>query len=109
VNADRRQQGCARFSYVPLDARAPRRYRCQPVSADDSARLHPQFTSERYGDAAYGQLSQRSAPEIRSGADDESEMGAFHFLYASRRETNFAVRLDEYLRFALEAGIIRSS
>jgi len=33
-------------------------------------------------------------------------MGAFHNLFQPQRETNLRVRLDEYLRFGLEAGII---
>jgi hypothetical protein len=47
----------------------------------------------------------RTATEIREGADDEAEMGAFHELFEPQRETNLRVRLDEYLRFGLEAGI----
>ena len=42
-------------------------------------------------------------------SEDESAMGAFHFLFESQRESNLNVRLEEYLRFALEAGIIHSS
>jgi hypothetical protein len=43
--------------------------------------------------------------EVRRGADDESEMGAFHSLYAPQRETNLQIRLREYLRVGLAAGI----
>jgi hypothetical protein len=32
-------------------------------------------------------------------------MGAFHELYEPQRGTNLRIRLDEYLRFGLEAGI----
>lgn len=32
-------------------------------------------------------------------------MGAFHDLYQPKHETNMRVRLDEYLRVELEAGI----
>jgi hypothetical protein len=59
----------------------------------------------RYGDPGYGQLASRVATEIREGADDEAEMGAFHELFESQRETNLQIRLDEYLRFGLEAGV----
>jgi hypothetical protein len=31
-------------------------------------------------------------------------MGAFHDLFQPQRETNLKVRLEEYLRFGLEAG-----
>lgn len=68
--------------------------------------MRPQFTSLRYGDAGYCQLSRRTAAEIREGADDDAEMGAFHDLYQPQRESNLRVRLDEYLRFGLEAGIL---
>ena len=42
---------------------------------------------------------------IRAGADDEAEMGAFHDLFQPQRESNLRTRLDEYVRFGLEAGI----
>ncbi len=44
-------------------------------------------------------------PPIRRGAEDEGEMGATHDLYAPLREDDLVVRLEEYLRFGLEAGI----
>ena len=109
VHSERRQDGCVRFSFVPLGSRTPRRYRCQPVNAADALRVQPQFTAERYGAPAYCQLSDRCAVEIRTGADDESEMGAFHDVFAPQRDTNLRVRLDEYLRFGLEAGIFHAS
>jgi hypothetical protein len=102
----RRQSGCIRFSFVPLNAQTPRRYQCHPREEEDGARVTPQFTSLRYGEPGYAQLSARCAPEIFRGADDGSEMGAFHELFAPQRITNLNVRLDEYLRFGLEAGII---
>ena len=109
VGAERRQDGCVRFSYVPPGSRTPRRYRCVPAAAADALRVQPQFTSERYGVPGYGQLSDRCAVEIRTGADDESEMGVFHDLFNPQRETNLNVRLEEYLRFGLEAGIFHAS
>lgn len=105
VISTRKQVGCVRFSYVPFFSQTPRRYRCQPTKPSDEARMRPQFNSLRYGDAAYAQLSQRAAPEIRAGAEDDAEMGAFHDLYQPQRESNLRTRLDEYLRFGLEAGI----
>jgi hypothetical protein len=105
VQARRRQQGCARFSYLPLGSLTPRRFRCQPATDADAARVRPILTSTRYGDPGYCQLSVRSAPEIRRGADDESELGAFHDLFLPQREAHLRARLDEYLRFGLEAGV----
>jgi hypothetical protein len=36
-------------------------------------------------------------------------MGAFHNLYQPQRQANLRARLDEYLRFGLEAGIFFAS
>ncbi len=132
IRSERQQSGCVRFSWLPLESRVPRRYRCQPdleiARQIDAAikksslgkisdperqairdaivvRLVPAFTSLRVADPGYGQL-QLSAPEqIQTGADDESEMGAFHDVFAPQRASNVRARLDEYLRFGLEAGI----
>jgi hypothetical protein len=134
VRAEQKQKGCVRFSWVPRPARVPRRHRCQPdlaiesavaealaanpglselqqqaltasVTAGVRARVVPAFTDRRYGRPAYGQLSRACPVEIRRGADDESEMGAFHDLYQPQRLTNLNVRLAEYLRVGLEAGV----
>ena len=105
VISERRQQGCVRFSFAPLESLTPRRYRCQPVTQDNAARVRPQFNSVRYGDAAYCQLSARCVEEIRTGADDGAEMGAFHDLLQPQRLAQLKLRLGEYLRLGLEAGI----
>jgi hypothetical protein len=109
VRAERRQEGCVRFSWLDPAARVPRRFSCRPAAGDDAASMRPQFASLRYGTEAYGQLSLRTPAEIREGADDESELGAFHGVYQPQRERNLRLRLDEYLRFGLEAGIFYAS
>ena len=127
VRSEKRQAGCVRFCFLPRGVVLPPRYRCQPdlalaqraaalgltgSSALPSAeqefirgRIAPMFTSLRYGHPGYCQLARRSPVDIREGADDDAEMGAFHDLFAPQRETNLRVRLDEYLRFGLEAGV----
>lgn len=100
VWAERRQVGCIRFSFVPPGSRTPRRFQC--VGADPAHR--PFHTSLRYGDPGYMQLRRSTHRAVRSGASDESEMGVTHELYGPQRETNLRVRLDEYLRYGLEAG-----
>ncbi len=109
VISQRLQQGCVRFSYLPPGSRLPRPYRCQPENTEMTARVRPVFTSLKYGDEGYGQLSKHCAEEISQGADDEAEMGVFHDLYQPQREKNLRTRLEEYLRFGLEAGIFKAS
>jgi len=131
VQAEQLQQGCVRFSYIPPKSLVPRCYNCQPnLALAQRARelglpavsdlpdiernlilsgLKPGFTSTRYGDPGYCQLSTSCAAEIKQGADDQAEMGAFHDLFQPQREANLRARLDEYLRFCLEAGIFYAS
>ena len=101
--AERRQEGCVRFSFVPTGSITPRRHRCVPDKAHPDALPH--FTSLRYGDPGYGQLRQATDQAIREGANDGGEMGVMHALFQPQRETNLRIRLDEYLRFGLHAGI----
>ncbi len=103
MRVQRRQQGCVRFSWLPAGAVTPRRHRC--VSDDSDSALRPQFTSRRYGDAAYLQLAAVTPLAIRHGADDEGEIGLMHPLAQPQREANLRIRLDEYLRFGLAAGL----
>ena len=103
VLAERRQEGCVRFSYLSPGARVPPRFHCQP-EPDDSL-VRPRLVSRRFRDPEYCQLSAFCPAEIRQGADDEAEMGAFHDLFEPQREAHLRSRLDEYLRFGLDAGI----
>lgn len=127
VEVARRQIGCMRFCYAPPDSRTPRRFHCQPdlaraaalaaldpdatdetrarALANASLRVKPRFTSVRYGHPAYAQLAQDVAIEIARGADDESEMGAFHDLFGPQRAANLRARLAEYTPAGMEAGI----
>lgn len=102
VLAQRRQEGCARFSYLSPGARVPARYHCQPEP--DASSVIPRLQSKRFRDPEYCQLSPFCTKEIRQGADDEAEMGAFHDLFEPQREAHLRARIDEYLRFGLEAG-----
>jgi hypothetical protein len=100
--ADRRQEGCVRFSYLPTGAITPRRYECVEEARGTGG---PLFWSLRYGDPAYGKLLPHTADDVRRGANDGGEMGAFHFLMAPQRETDLRVRLQEYLPVAMEVGV----
>lgn len=132
----RRQHGCVRYCHVTPGSRTPRRYRCQPELAEaaieealrsapravtdpplteamildarlrERVRVRPRFVSTRYGHPAYCQLACDCAAEIKRGADDEAEMGAFHDLYQPQREANLRARLAEYTPAGMEAGIL---
>lgn len=131
VRCAKLQSGCVRFSFLPLDSLVPRRYRCQPdleietqiARAEKIVQrklsglereaiveqvrpwLVPHFTALQYGLSGYAQLGCSCPVQIRTGADDESEMGVFHDLHQPQRESDLITRLQEYLRPGLEAGI----
>lgn len=124
VEVARRQIGCVRFCYVPPGSRTPRRYECQPDlvirKADEDAadaiemdaeslRVEPRFNSTRYGSPVYCQLALDCAPEITTGASDDSEMGAFHDLFQPQRAANLRVRLGEYVPASADVNIINAS
>lgn len=124
------QEGCVRFSSVHRLSTTPRRYRCQPdlaiataiekaekiaplsplqravIAARVRARMVPSFTSIHYGDPGYAQLHLKCPVEIQTGAEDGAEMGVFCHLKQPQRETNLRIRLEEYLPFGLDPGII---
>jgi hypothetical protein len=124
VVAERLQEGCVRFCYIPPGSATPRRYRCQPdleiaARAEEAGRdltpgekqeirawLGPSFTDIRYGQPAYAQLHLACPRQIRTGAEDGSEMGVFCHLKQPQRESNLRLRLEEYLPFGLEPGVI---
>jgi hypothetical protein len=66
----------------------------------------PHFTSIRYGTPGYAQLAAGCPEEIRRGAEDGSEMGAFHDLFQPQREDGLRQRIDEYIPAGSQAGIV---
>jgi hypothetical protein len=124
----RRQVGCFRFCYVPRGSVTPSRFECQPdlalaaladgaagaaVSEADkasaAARARPVFNSTRYGRPDYAQLADLCPAAICRGADDESEMGAFHDLFQPQREANLLARLAEFTPAGVDAGLFYAS
>ncbi|MCX4861632.1 hypothetical protein [Streptomyces canus] len=98
LHVARRGVGCLRHSYVPAGSRTPRRHRSPSEPA-------PLFTSVRYGTPWYAQLADRCPEELRRGADDGAELGAFHDLYRPQREDGLRARLAEYTPAGTDAGI----
>lgn len=116
ITVARRQFGCVRFCYLAPSSRTPRQFDCQPQSGaagltgeekqERLAGLRPVFNSTRYSAPDYCQLAEACPPEIKGGADDQSEMGVFHDLFEPQREANLRTRLDEYLPASTDAAII---
>jgi phage tail-like protein len=90
--------------YLGPDSRTPPAEACQPSAAAPGAR--PVFVSTRFGDPGYAQLSTATPMEVRAGASDGSEMGAFASLRNPQREANLRAALDEYLPAGMRAAVL---
>ena len=101
--ADRKQEGCVRFSFLPAGAKTPRRFECIERAI---AGPQPIFFALRYGRPGYAKLLRSTPDVVRRGADDSGEMGAFHWVLAPLRETDLRVRMQEYMPVGLEFGIL---
>ena len=101
--ADRKQEGCVRFSFLPAGAKTPRRFECLERAI---AGPQPIFFALRYGRPGYLKLLTSTPDVVRRGADDGGEMGAYHFVLAPLRESDLRVRLTEYMPVGLEFGIL---
>ena len=113
---ERRQQGCLRYCYVPLDSLTPKRFRCQPDLAiaqaiqsgtsDVPRHVRPTFSSLRYGSPWYLQLSQWCGEEITRGAEGEGEMGVFFHRWNSHRASNLIHRVEESVPSGTDVTVI---
>jgi hypothetical protein len=101
----RKQAGCMRFCFVPVDSITPRRYRCLPGDPSQEAALRPQFVTMHYGDPSYLLLSGAVPMAVWTGADNGSQMGVYHFAEETEAVRNVQLRVPEFLPFNLEAGI----
>lgn len=129
LHSGRRQVGSVRFSYLPEGSRTPRRTSCQPddvlAAVDDAiargtypsseravlrqreaARVTPRFDSARFGDPAYGRLSDDAAPELTGGAGDEGELGAYHFAWLAYRRSQLQAGLPAYAPIGMDIAPI---
>jgi hypothetical protein len=105
VFVEKCEHGGVSFSYVPAGSQTPPREFCQPPDDASASKVRPRFTSVRFGDPAYAQLSLDCPSELRRGGRDGTEMGVFCHLHRPQREINLEHILDEYLPFGLSAAV----
>jgi hypothetical protein len=91
--------GPVQYNYFPAGSNIR-----QPENSP-SPELQPVFTSRRYGQPGYAQLSVDCPPKIRRGAENGSEIGVFHHLAQPQREDNIGSILDEYLPYGFAVGV----
>jgi hypothetical protein len=66
----------------------------------------PRLPDLRYGRPDYARLAEDNASEILAGAEDGSEMGAFHDQYLGQRHQRLLARLAEYSPLWADTGLV---
>jgi hypothetical protein len=97
VNVTDTQNGCFRFSAAKAISRLPHPFESFLFKED----TNHWFTSRRFGDPGYAQLSDTIPANIYSGAENGSEMGAFSTLLNPIKFDGLKAKIDEYMPFGL--------
>jgi hypothetical protein len=100
------QKGCVKFSYLanedgtgPTHAdRLPPNFACvKGRTATPGEEAWLEFTSEHFGDPAYGQLAAATDFRIRERGPDDDQMGAYGFLLEAHKWRNLQIRFREFM------------
>lgn len=97
VNVTDTQNGCFRFSAAPAKSRLPRPYESFLFSKD----ANHWFTSRRFGDPGYAQLSDTAPLTVSRAAENGSEIGGFSSLINPIKMDGLRTKIDEYMPFGL--------
>ena len=91
------QKGCFRYSAALKTNRLPHPYESFLFSMD----AKQWFTSRRFGEPGYAQLSDTAPEKLRLGAENGSEMGAFSNLLNPVKSDGLRSKVNEYMPFGL--------
>ncbi|MFO0589345.1 MAG: hypothetical protein U0441_17540 [Polyangiaceae bacterium] len=94
-----RFHGCVRYSRVEPESELPRRHR---VTEDVAL-----FVTRDRSDPAHYRLADACPRTVSRGAEDGSEMGAFHGARLAQRGDALFTRLVEYTPAGLSTGLLR--
>lgn len=96
ANVTDTQNGCFRFSAALKQSRVPHPY--ESYFIEDTNHF---FTSRRFGQPGYAQLSQTAPAGLLSGAENGSEIGAFSSLLNPIRFDGLRAKVEEFMPFGL--------
>ena len=122
VLAARRQEGCVRYSLVPLGSRTAPRFRCQPDLALQAAApvgdaaaariaraLLPRFTATHWEHPGFAQLHALCPTALAAGGEGGLEMGVFAAAGGPIRLANLGLAVGDTLRVGLTAGVFTAT
>jgi hypothetical protein len=102
------QHGCFRFSAANDD---PQKRLPQQFESHFFEPMLPNhfFVSRRFGDPAYGQLSETAPAAIVRGAENRAEIGAFNSLLNPIKLDDLRAKANEFMPFGLIAQFINET
>ena len=124
LDVARKQKGCVRFCYAPIQSDVPRRYKCAPDTALENAAKNvghalskqermaiinqalPVFVNRKFSLSSFAQLGLGCSKDILQGAEDGMEMGVGYQLRHPACMANLADAMEEFLPFGLLADPI---
>ena len=91
------QSGCFRFSAAPKSSRLPKPYESFLFDRD----TNHWFTSRKFGQPGYSQLSDSAPQALKRGGENGSEIGAFNALVNPIKLDGLKAKVEEYMPFGL--------
>lgn len=91
------QNGCFRFSAAPASSRLPKAYESYLFEKDTKH----WFTSRKFGQPAYGQLSETAPNALHRGAENGAEIGAYNKLINAIKQDSLEAKIEEFMPFGL--------
>lgn len=92
---------CVRYSHI-----LPKQLPADLEQHFHNTRAPVHFFNSEFGKSSCGVLHPATDESIRQGAEDGTEMGAYHFLYLSVRFSAVEEKLKDYLPIGFEAVVI---
>jgi hypothetical protein len=109
AEAEHRQTGCVRYSYVQPGSTVPRKFRCVPDPAAPGPQQRaqaPAYAATDPGSPHYLALARYGPAGIAAGGEGGSEMGVHYHLYRPVRLAAVARLLDPYVPAGMQLGVI---
>ena len=97
-------RGQVSFCALPRGSRTPGALHCYYTGRDEAS-VAEWFESTRFGDAGYAHLSSRAPLAVEAGAEDGSEIGAYHDLGERAQWALIESVLREFLPYGLPADV----